>query len=128
MVRLARLQEFTKVPRLLVCQQNVPAASKAKGAAIGEVTGLHAARPGVGVRVGGLVGPIGVLVGVRVGVLVGPIGVLVLVGVAVPQITTSIWSMLPRSWPVDWKRTVLVAPALRGTVTFCSVQVVHEPV
>src|SRR5512134_2642702 len=89
MVRLARFQEFTKDPRLLVCQQNVPAPSKANGAAMVEVTGLQAPGPevgvGVGVRVGVLVGPGWVLVtvGVRVGVFVGPGWVLVTVGVRV---------------------------------------------
>src|SRR5512134_3846593 len=81
MVRLARFQEFTKDPRLLVCQQNVPAPSKANGAAMVEVTGLQAPGPEVGVGV--LVGPVGVFVTVGVGVAVGPIGVLVRVGVSV---------------------------------------------
>jgi len=45
MVRRARFQELTKDPRLLVCQQKVPAPSKLKGAAMVEVTGLQAPPP-----------------------------------------------------------------------------------
>ena len=91
MVRLARFQELTKEPILLARQQKVPAPSKAKGAAIVEVIGLQVPPPGVGVRVGVLVGVaegpvVGVLVrvGVRVGVAEGPVvGVFVRVGVRV---------------------------------------------
>src|ERR1044071_7121457 len=82
MVRRASSQEFTNEPRLLVCQQKVPAPSKVNGAAIVAVTGLQVPPPGVGVRVGVLVGVPGA--GVRVGVAEGPVvGVLVRVGVRV---------------------------------------------
>src|SRR5687768_2422720 len=73
-------------PRLLDCQQKVPAPSKVNGAAMVAVTGLHAPPvTAVGVRVGVALGPIGVFVrvAVRVGVRVGPMGVFVRVGVRV---------------------------------------------
>ena len=105
-VMLVVFHELTKVPRLLDCQQKVPAPSKVKGAVMVDVTGLQVPPPEVGVAVGGTevkvrVGVrviaggvkvrVGVLVGplkvaVRVGVLVGPLKVAVRVGV---DVTTS---------------------------------------
>src|SRR5262245_49350539 len=85
MVRLAMFQLLMNEPMLLARQQNVPAPSKVKGAAIVEVIGLQVPVPGVGVRVGVRVGvgegPL-VGVGVRVGVRV-TVGVAVRVGVRV---------------------------------------------
>ena len=57
---LVVFQELIKLPRLLACQQNVPAPSNVKGTVMVEVTGLQAPP----------VGWVGVMVGVRVGVLV----------------------------------------------------------
>src|SRR4051794_26869576 len=85
MLRFVKFQEFTYDPRLLVCQQKVPAPSCTKGALMVAVTGLQVEPPDVGVavrvgvRVGVDVGPMGV----RVGVDVGPMGVFVRVGVFV---------------------------------------------
>ena len=95
---LVVFQELRYVPRLLDCQQNVPAPSKVNGAVMVDVTGLQAPTPAVGetvgdnVRVGVMAGGVNVRVGVlvmpgvnvRVGVLVGVLeiaGVLVMVGV-----------------------------------------------
>ena len=111
-VRLVRFHELTYDPRLLDCQQKLPAPSKVNGAVIVEVTGLHAPAPEVGVIVGvtgsgvrvsvfviagvtvrvreaPLVGeapPVGVRVSVRVGdaPLVGVrVGVTLMIGVRV---------------------------------------------
>src|SRR6185436_14702347 len=84
-VTLAVFQELMLLPRLLERQQKVPAPSKVNGAVIVAATGLQVTPPGVGVRVGVLVGEPGVGVLVRVGVLVGEpgVGVLVRVGVLV---------------------------------------------
>ncbi len=65
------------MPRLLDCQQNVPAPSKVKGAVIVDVTGLQAPAPDVAVGVWEAA-----TVGVRVGVLVIDPGVWVRVGEA----------------------------------------------
>jgi len=76
---LTVFHELIKPPRLLACQQKVPAPSKVKGIVMVDVTGLHAPTPVVGVLVmmGGVVG-----VNVRLGVSEGPVvGVLVRVGV-----------------------------------------------
>ena len=89
---LVVFQELTKPPRLLACQQKVPAPSNVNGIVMVEVTGLQAPPVvGDGVSVGPVVGVkvrVGVLVitggmvgvKVRVGVLVGPV---VLVGIGV---------------------------------------------
>ena len=100
MVRLVKFHELIYPPRLLDCQQKLPAPSLVKGAAIVALTGLHVepvpdvvavavgtigvlvrvnVGPAVGVRVRVAVGPEGVLVrvAVRVKVAVGPTGVLV---------------------------------------------------
>ena len=79
---LVVFHELIKPPRLLACQQNVPAPSKVNGIVMMDVTGLQAP-PAVGVTVA--VGPL-VGVKVRVGVLVmtgGIVGVKVRVGVLV---------------------------------------------
>jgi hypothetical protein len=79
---LVVFHELINPPRLLACQQKVPAPSKVKGIVIVDVTGLQAP-PTVGVTV--VVGPV-VGVKVRVGVLVitgGVVGVKVRVGVLV---------------------------------------------
>jgi hypothetical protein len=65
-VTLLVFHELMNVPRLLDCQQNVPAPSKVNGAVMVEVTGLQAPVTAVGV---------GLTVGVRVGVRVGVGGV-----------------------------------------------------
>ena len=84
---LVVFHELIKLPRLLACQQKVPAPSKVKGAEIVDVTGLQVEPvPGVFVRVGEMMG-VGDLVtvngvGVRVGVFPEP-GVAVRVCVAV---------------------------------------------
>ena len=90
-VTLVVFQELIYVPRLLDCQQKVPAPSKLKGAVMVEETGLHAPTPDVGAMVGVMVRVgVDVLVDVRVTVRVGVnvadpvrVGVIVSVGVTV---------------------------------------------
>ena len=65
---LVVFQELMKPPRLLACQQKVPAPSKVNGTVMVEVTGLHA--PPVGGVVAVLV-TTGATVGVKVRVGVG---------------------------------------------------------
>ena len=52
MVTLVAFHELMYVPRLLDCQQNVPAPSKTKGEAITAVTGEQVLLLGVAERVG----------------------------------------------------------------------------
>src|SRR4051812_37370434 len=68
---LVVFHELIKPPRLLACQQNVPAPSKVNGIVTVDVTGLHVL-PLTGVDVRVAVGP---AVGVRVRVAVGPASV-----------------------------------------------------
>ncbi len=87
-VTLVVFHELRNVPRLLDCQQKVPAPSKVKGAVMVEVTGLHGTAPLVGVMVEVAVRvPVGVApVGVRVEVSVGPAGVQVGPCVGTPKL------------------------------------------
>src|SRR5882757_9664512 len=87
MVTLVVFHELIYVPRLVDCQQKLPAPSKVKGAVMVDVTGEQAPTLGVIVIVGeamrvAVMADVTVMVGVRVGVLLTA-GVRVRVKVAV---------------------------------------------
>src|SRR6185295_11864305 len=112
MVRRAMFQEFTKAPRLLVCQQNVPAPSKVNGAVIVAVTGLHVEPLEVGVRVGVAEGPV-VGVAVRVAVAVGvPASTAARAG---NHLSAIFWKPALFGWTPSLVSTVVSKPVHRST-------------